>query len=199
MIRINLLPAPEAKQRKSVGEFFLGSLAIFAVLAVILVVHYNQAGKIKKTNNEIKIVNNQIKKLQEIEKQVKEFKKKNREARKKMETIAILKKQKTGPLYVMDSLSTAIPEKLWLNEFKYKKNKATLVGVAWNEFTVADFMEKLQKSNYFKGVKIKMIEKRKIKNLPLRRFAITSSLDLSGKKVEPDSFKKDVKKTQIQK
>ena len=85
----------------------------------------------------------------------------------------------------MDSLSNAIPDRSWVNEFKSKGNGLTLTGVAWNEFTVADFMRELQKSNYYKNVRLKLIEKATISNLPLRKFEITSSLDFLGKKPEP--------------
>ena len=69
----------------------------------------------------------------------------------------------------------------------------TLTGVAWNEFTVADFMKELQKSNYYKNVRLKLIEKATISSLPLRKFEITSSLDYLGKKPEPKKPEEDKK------
>ena len=186
MIRINLLPRIEVKApKKGVSELFLGSLAILAVLGVILATHFSQAGKIKRTNREIIVTDKKIEELREVEEQVNEFKRKNQELERRIQIIADLEKKRSGPLYVMDSLSNAIPDRSWINEFKSKGSGATLTGVAWNEFTVADFMRELQKSNYYKNVRLKLIEKATISSLPLRKFEITSTLDFFGKKPEP--------------
>ena len=186
MIKINLLPKVDVKApKKGVSELFLGSLAILAVLGVILATHFSQAGKIKKTKNDIKVTQQKIDDLKEVEEQVNEFKRKNQELERRIQIIADLETKRSGPLYVMDSLSKAIPDRSWINQFKSKGNGVTLTGVAWNEFTVADFMKELQKSNYYKNVRLKLIEKATISNLPLRKFEITSSLDFLGKKPEP--------------
>ena len=186
MIKINLLPKVDVKApKKGVSELFLGSLALLAVLGVILATHFSQAGKIKKTKNDIKVTQQKIDDLKEVEEQVNEFKRKNQELERRIQIIADLETKRSGPLYVMDSLSKAIPDRSWINQFKSKGNGVTLTGVAWNEFTVADFMKELQKSNYYKNVRLKLIEKATISNLPLRKFEITSSLDFLGKKPEP--------------
>jgi len=194
MIRINLLPKVEVKApKKGVSELFLGSLALLAVLGVILATHFSQAGKIKKANKEITVAQQKIDELKEVEEQVNEFKRKNQELERRIQIIADLEKKRSGPLYVMDSLSNAIPDRSWVNDFKSKGSGVTLTGVAWNEFTVADFMKELQKSNYYKNVKLKLIEKATISSLPLRKFEITSSLDYLGKKPEPKKPEEDKK------
>ena len=194
MIRINLLPKVEVKApKKGVSELFLGCLALLAVLGVILATHFQQAGKIKKTQREITTTQAKIDELKEVEEQVNEFKRKNKELERRIQIIADLEKKRSGPLFVMDSLSNSIPDRSWINEFKSKGSGATITGVAWNEFTVADFMEELQLSNYFKNIRLKLIEKATISSLPLRKFEITSSLDFLGKKPEPKKPEEDKK------
>ena len=198
MIRINLLPKAEVvTPKRGVSELFLGSLALLAVLGVILATHFSQAGKIKRTEKEIKITDAKIEELKEVEEQVNEFKRKNRELERRIQIIADLEKKRSGPLYVMDSLSTSIPDRSWINEFISKGMGATIKGVAWNEFTVADFMKELQKSNYFKSVRLKLIEKSKINNLPLRKFEITSTLDFLGRQPQPEKTEKKTESTVI--
>ena len=78
MIKINLLPKVDVKApKKGVSELFLGSLALLAVLGVIIATHFSQAGKIKKTKNDIKVTQQKIDDLKEVEEQVNEFKRKN--------------------------------------------------------------------------------------------------------------------------
>lgn len=180
MIRINLLPKQEIKEARGNSEFYIGLLAILAVFGVILATHYSQVNKIKNVQKQIKVTEKKITELKDVEKKVEEFKAKNKELERRIKVITDLEKKRSGPLYVMQSLSNSIPEKAWLDEISSKGSTATLSGIAWNEFTVADFMESLQKSPYFKSVNLKVIEKTSINNLPLRSFEISSSLDFIG-------------------
>ena len=67
MIRINLLPKVEVKApKKGVSELFLGCLALLAVLGVILATHFQQAGKIKKTQREISTTQAKIDELMSL-------------------------------------------------------------------------------------------------------------------------------------
>lgn len=186
MIRINLLPKQEIHEARGHGEFYIGLLAILAVLAVILATHYSQVNKIKNVQKEIKITEKKIAELKDVEKKVEEFKAKNKELERRIKVITDLEKKRSGPLYVMQSLSSSIPEKAWLDEMSSKGTSSTLYGVAWNEFTVADFMESLQKSPYFKSVNLKVIEKTSVNNLSLRSFEISSKLDFIGERQEQD-------------
>lgn len=186
MIRINLLPKVEIKKpRKGVGEIFIGTLALLVVLGVILATHFNQAGKIKNTRNEIKNTDKKITALKDVEEQVNEFKEKNKELERRIQIIADLEKKRSGPLYVMDSLSSSIPARSWVNDIKSKGSSTTISGIAWNEFTVAEFMKNLQNSNYFKNVKLKVIKQEDVSSLQLRKFEITSSMDFIGKQNSP--------------
>ncbi len=192
MIRINLLPKVEIKKpKKGIGEIFIGTLALLVVLGVILATHFSQAGKINKTRNEIQVTDKKIKALKDVEEQVNEFKQKNQELERRIQIIANLEKKRSGPLYVMDSLSSSIPARSWIDNIKSKGSATTISGIAWNEFTVAELMKNLQNSNYFKNVKLKVIKQEDVSSLPLRKFEITSSMDFIGKQNEPKKENKD--------
>ena len=191
MIRINLLPKVDIKKpRKGVGEMFIGTLALLVVLGVILATHFSQAGKIRNTKNEIKSTEKKIEALKDVEKQVNEFKEKNKELERRIQIIVDLEKKRSGPLYVMDSLSTSIPSRSWIENIKSKRDHTTITGIAWNEFTVAEFMRNLQNSNYFKDVKLKVIKQEEVSSLTLRKFEITSKMDFIGKQNTPESENK---------
>ena len=182
MIRINLLPKVEIKKpKRGVGEIFIGTLALLVVLGVILATHFTQSGKINKTNDEIRITDKKIEDLKDVEAQVNEFKAKNKELERRIQIIADLEKRRSGPLYVMDSLSTAIPTRSWIDDVKSKGIATSINGIAWNEFTVSEFMKNLQKSDYFTNVKLKVIKQKDVSSLPLRQFEITSDLNFLGK------------------
>lgn len=180
MIRINLLPKQEVRESRGRGEFYIGLLAIISVFGVIMATHYSQMNSIEEVRREVKVTEKKIEGLKDVEEKVEEFKEKNKELERRIKVIADLEKKRSGPLYVMDSLSGSIPEKAWIDELKSKGTSATISGVAWNEFTVADFMESLQESAYFKNVNLKVIKKTRVNNLPLRSFEILSFLNFTG-------------------
>jgi type IV pilus assembly protein PilN len=67
-----------------------------------------------------------------------------------------LKASRGGPLYVLDALYEALPEKLWLTKFQEGSGRASMSGIGVNEETVAQFMRNLEESDFFSGVELKV-------------------------------------------
>ena len=181
MIRINLIPEPERKEVKGAGEIFIGICVLVALFVVIGAIHILQGNRLADVNRRIAKAEKRIKELETVKKKVDEFKAKNAELNRRIEIINVLEKNRTGPLYVMDALSHAIPNKAWIDEFTEKGSQTKLVGIADNEFTVADFMQALQTSPYFVGVELGVIKKTELRKLDLRAFVINTKLDYAGK------------------
>jgi type IV pilus assembly protein PilN len=183
LIRINLLPSEEVQARGS-GDLIVGGLVIFAVIVSILALHLHQAKTLRDVNKETLMVQKRIKVLEDVKEKVEAFKAKNAELERRIKLIELLEQNRAGQLYVMQSLARAIPERAWIDKFAETGTKAKMEGVAWNEFTVSDFMKSLKSSNYFNDVELVSIKKKEMQNLPLRSFEIESSLNFSGKVVE---------------
>ena len=181
MIRINLIPEPERKEVRGTGEIFIGICVLAALFAAIVAIHILQGNRIEEVNRRIAKAEKRIKELEVVKKKVDEFKAKNAELNRRIEIINVLEKNRTGPLYVMDALSQAVPNKAWIDEFTEKGSQTKLVGIADNEFTVADFMKALQTSPYFVGVELGVIKKTELRKLDLRAFVINTKLDYAGK------------------
>ncbi len=182
MIRINLIPEPEKRDMRGVGQLVLGLLVIVALFAVLGALHVMQGRRIEEVDRKITRAEKRVKELEAIKEKVDDFKAKNEELNRRIEIIKVLESNRTGPLFVMDALAEAIPNKAWLDEFTEKGQQARLVGIADNEFTVADFMKSLETSPYFVSVELGVIKKTDIRNLDLRNFIINARLDYAGKK-----------------
>lgn len=180
MIRVNLIPVQERRETRGFGELFFGFIVLVALFAVIITLHIVQNHKLEDINLRISKAQQRIRELEVIKKKVDDFKAKNNELNRRIEIINILEKNRTGPLYVMDALAGAIPNRAWIDEFSETSLNAKLVGVADNEFTVADFMEGLQNSPYFTGVELGVIKKTDIRNQDLRSFVIQTRLNYGG-------------------
>lgn len=182
MIRINLIPEPEKRDMRGVGQLVLGLLVIVALFAVLGALHVMQGRRIEEVDRKITRAEKRVKELEAIKEKVDDFKAKNEELNRRIDIIKVLESNRTGPLFVMDALAEAIPNKAWLDEFTEKGQQARLVGIADNEFTVADFMKSLETSPYFVSVELGVIKKTDIRNLDLRNFIINARLDYAGKK-----------------
>lgn len=195
MIRINLIPVEEKKQVKGLGEFIIGVFILLAALLLLISANLIQSKRIADVNDKITGVKKQIAKLEEVKKKVEDFKAKNKELEERIRAIAILEENRTGPLFIMDSLAAAMPDRAWIDNFSEKANVAQIDGMAWDEITVADFMKKLQSSPYFQNVELKVIKTKEIQKLPLKNFVVESKLNYSGK----TKIQEDQKKTETQK
>ena len=192
MIRINLLPSGEVEAR-ALGDLIVGGLVIFAVIVSILALHLYQAKALRDVNKETLRVEKRIKELEDVKEKVEAFKAKNAELERRIKLIQLLEQNRAAQLYVMESLAEAIPQRAWIDKFTETGDKAKVEGIAWNEFTVSDFMKSLKSSNYFNDVELVSIQKKEMQNLPLRSFVIESNLSYSGK-VEEGS--EDTEKTE---
>ena len=168
---------------------------IIALFAGITALHIIQSNNMKDVQAKTQKAQKEIKSLEAIKKRVDEFKAKNRELRRRIEIINTLERNRTGPLFVMDALAAAMPSRAWIDEFTESGMNAKMIGIADNEFTIADLMESLQASPYFKTVELGVIKKTSMRKQQLRSFSLHSRLDYTGgkKKKSEKSNKKQNK------
>lgn len=180
MIRVNLLGEATKRDFGGYGQVLIGIAVLAALFSAIVALNMLQKKQLLSLNARIAKAEQRIRELDEIKRKVDNFKAQNAELNRRIEIITVLEDNRTGPLYVMDALGKGIPSKAWIDEFTEKGLNAKLTGIANDEFTVADFMEALQKSPYFKGVELGVIKKTSLRNQDLRSFVITSRLDYTG-------------------
>ena len=78
-------------------------------------------------------------------KEVEDYKAKKSELERKIGVINDLKANQRGPVRVMDYVSRALPELLWLDRMKMSADSIELEGRAFNTNAVASFIENLDK------------------------------------------------------
>ncbi len=160
MIRINLLaegkkPVVSKKPARQIGwKSILESenLAAWVLLAVaalgLLVVGGRLLmlnGKISGLRADVETFQKEVDELAPIIKEVEDFKAKQAELENKVEVIKQLQANQRGPVRIMDYVSSAVPELLWLNRMDVAANQITVSGEAFNTNAVANFMENLDR------------------------------------------------------
>jgi len=164
MIRINLLAAdrrPEGGAAKAKGpsappgalQAYL-FLVLFggAALAGSGLLYWMKVSAIAKLDKDIAAAEKRQRDLEVIKKQVEEFERKKALLDAKVKLIEKLKSQQSGPVHMLDEISKALPEFVWLDQIGQTGQTITLDGQANSLTSVADLIANLQRCGWFPRV-----------------------------------------------
>ena len=181
MIRINLLPVKAAQKKELLkGQLMVIVLVLIVTVGVCGAAYTHIVGEVDDMQVQIDQKKSQIAQLQKAIREVKDFEKRQKDLRAKLNVLEKLKTARIGPVYLLDELYKAIPEKLWLTKFKEGSGKAQISGIGASEQTVATFMRNLEESGSFEGVELKVTKQRVQDNIKFQEFQL-SCKTVSGK------------------
>ncbi len=159
MIKINLLaegkrPVAVRKARTAAApaggsriEWAVWSLVLFTLIGALVFAGWwwMLDRTIERNEQEIARAEEEVKQLEEIIRQVEEFKRQKAELEHKIAVIQELRANQRGPVRVMDEISRALPELLWIDRMSVGPASITLTGRAFNSNAVANFIENLDR------------------------------------------------------
>ena len=156
MIKINLLAEgkrPTAVRKSKSAEILKGQdfgmwLLGAGVLLGALVVgfYYWQVKQVKQAqDDEIAAAQAEVAALDSVIKEVENYKAKKAALEQKIGVINDLKANQRGPVRVMDYISRALPELLWLDRMTMDDATVTIEGRAFNTNAVANFIDNLDR------------------------------------------------------
>lgn len=175
MIKINLLPVRESQKKEKLREqivvliasvvfVFVGCAAAFTTIQT----------KISRKNEEIVQQTSVVEQLKKQIGEVEKVKKLQAELQSKLDILSKLKENKTGPAHMLDELSVATPEKLWIDSFDNVAGVVNLSGLGVNEEVVATFLQQLESSSYYKNVELQSLDQATIDGHKLQKFKIVA-------------------------
>lgn len=174
MIYINLLPVRDTQKKEKLRcQLLVAALSLGVVLLSCGGLYASIAMKITARQESIAQTQAEIGKLKKVIGEVHNFKKLQTDLQEKLDVLQTLKASKSGPVYMLDELVKAVPDKLWLESFKESGGKITMSGIGLNEQVVAQFLQKLELSPYYKHVELSVTEQKKNKQLKLQKFKAT--------------------------
>ncbi len=161
MIRINLLSegrrpvvARRAKPKLSLGDqdpsaIFLGAGIILGLLvAGVWWFLLNQ--DVRAADDKVRKAKREVEELRPILEEVADFKKKQAELERKIGVIKDLTLKQQGPVHIMDEVSRALPDLVWLSQMNFRGRTVDLRGQAFNTNAIAAFIENLDKVPEFR-------------------------------------------------
>jgi type IV pilus assembly protein PilN len=156
MIKINLLAegkrptavrkskSAELLKGQDIGQWLLAAGLLFGVLVSAFFWWQTKEEK-EAQDQEIAVAQAEVARLESVLKKVEDYKAKKAALETKIGIINDLKQNQRGPVRVMDYISKALPELLWLDRMTMDDASINLEGRAFNTNAVANFIENLDK------------------------------------------------------
>jgi type IV pilus assembly protein PilN len=158
LIRINLLTEARAAAAKRKGPALptgakLNNLLLIGGLALGLIyigtMYLVLSSNRRRLDEEIGKAKEEVARLKSIIDEVKGYEDKKRSLEEKIALINNLKTNQKGPVRLMDEVSKALPDLVWLSEMQMQGDQLTLKGRTLSPNAVATYLENLKKSPYF--------------------------------------------------
>jgi type IV pilus assembly protein PilN len=177
MIKINLLPVRAAKKKETaVQQISIFCAALVLVLVVVILLYLFKQFQISSTKKDISAANTKISELKKKIGKIEELKTLKEQVKKKLDVLAQLRKNKTGPAQRLATISTITPDQLWLTGYNENGADIRISGVAFNEDLIAIFMRALEASSDYTGVELVVSEQNESAGTKFKRFDITCKL-----------------------
>lgn len=161
MIKINLLSEGKrpAAVRRARSTSFLESenIALWMLVAGVLLLGalpaagwwWAKKAELADLDEQIVVAEAEVEELAAIIEEVEKFKAQQAELQHKIEVIEQLRANQKGPVRVMDNVSRALPELLWLDRMEMTGNAIGINGRAFNSNAVAAFIDNLDRVEEF--------------------------------------------------
>jgi type IV pilus assembly protein PilN len=173
MIRINLLPTKAARRRETfIQQIVVGAVLIILALLLCALELRQEKRELAAVEARAAKIKAEIERLQSVIAEVEQFKKDKAELQSKIDAIKKLQTQRSGPVKMMDELSTIIPPRLWLTSFRESSKSVKMEGAATDGVTIANFLEKLAQSKYFQDVRLIRVTQAMQKEFKILQFSI---------------------------
>jgi type IV pilus assembly protein PilN len=167
MIKINLVVESRAEKvaraplismgGAGLNNYILLGLLILAA-AFIGIQWWRLSSTLSGINQELAENQREYERLKPIIAEVEAFKKKNAELKHKIDVIEQLKANQFGPVRIMDEVSKALPDLLWLTNMELEGNLINLRGQALDENAVANLIANLAASPFFSEPTLRIMQ-----------------------------------------
>ena len=156
MIRINLLGTERAKVRARTGlteaqKITRGcALIMLATAGYIGYRFWSMRQESTRLEQELQATELEAQRLRGVLSEVQRFEAQKAALTQRVSLIEQLRRGQTGPVHMLDEISRALPDRLWLVELAQKANDVTIEGRTTTLTALADFVANMQNSAYFR-------------------------------------------------
>jgi type IV pilus assembly protein PilN len=160
MIRINLLAAERDKSKKkaaavlgTVGQKLTVGCSLILILSVLFIGwrYWTLTRDSNQLDAEIAAAQQETTRLHSVIQQVQQFEQRKAQLQQRVVLIEQLRKGQTGPVHMLDQISRALPQMLWLTELKQTGTGTDVIidGKCTTLTGLSEFVSNLEASGYF--------------------------------------------------
>lgn len=192
MIKINLLPIREIKQKlRRRREFFLMIASLLVLAGLLGGTNFVLQSKIDGVKKEVKALEKRKASYTAIQKEINQIKDKQAELQIKIDAIKRLRTDSQLSVRVIDEIANLTPhQRLWINSLRIAGNKLTLSGVGLDNPTIAKFMQDLEASPYFGTANLANSSHSDIGGQKLKSYSLTLQIVSPFKNEQQDEGEK---------
>lgn len=189
MIRINLLPVRQIKQRiRTKNEVIAFITLFFILLAALGLFAYTLSNKVeslKKTQTKLVA---EKKQYESIIKQIEKIKKDQALLESKLAVIKTLKANSQLPVRILDEIARMTPtNRMWLNSLSLAGGSVNLSGIALDNATIAQYMDQLTAAPYFASAELKNSSLTTVADQKLKSFSLTLAVKKTQAEIETEA------------
>lgn len=191
MIKINLAQtakkkrAPKRKAAKAARPgiklpsiqstvlYIVGVVIVVIIIGVALLLQLNQKNGL---NKDITHLNGRLEELKVYKATVDSLEKRERELAALINPIKELNRNRFFIAHLLDEVAARIPEFTWLKSLDISSSNMQVKGITASNLLVADFMNRLEESDYIHNVDLTVLEKKAVKNQEMMEFTLTASV-----------------------
>ena len=189
MIRINLLPIKQIKKRARLRQEVFGLLVLFvAVLAGLVLIFQWQAATISGLKTTIAQLDQKKTSFNKLTKEIAELQKTKAMLDAKVEAIKRLKTKSSIAVHIIDEVALRTPQdRMWLTSLTQNPGGLSLQGVALDNATIAQYMQSMDASPYFRNAELINSSLLDVSGQKLKSFSMTISIVVPENKPEASS------------
>ncbi len=186
MIRINLLPTHDRKQRRRLklpsfsggGPKMVWAIAGVAVyVALTLVTAMLQMRATRDLEHKIAEARRESAELAPQLERIRKLTKEREEVNRRLAVIAELDKDRYFRVQILNDISTQLPENCWLTSLREQGGTSlTMEGITFSNYLIADLMNNLGKSERFNVVDLSIAQEGRILDHKVIQFTLQSQV-----------------------
>ncbi|MFP4444690.1 MAG: PilN domain-containing protein [Desulfosudaceae bacterium] len=177
MIKTNLLPYRAARRKENIRRQ-LSVFVLFFIFIAMGLFYYrlHLSNKIDTLDDQLKAVKTELKGFQDQVKEVDEIKAKLSVLDQKLGVMDDLNKGREEPVVLLQKLvDLTVKNQMWITSMSEAGDQISLNGIAMDNKTVAMFMSRIEKDEFFSGVELKSLVLVNREGLKLKQFNLTCS------------------------
>ena len=195
MIRINLLAVERERPKKRAGGLSVGQRLTLACSVILVATaigivwwFWQLQQRDTQLDRDIQAAEQETVRLREVLVQVQKFETQKQQLQQRVALIEDLRRGQNGSVHMLDRISRALPDRLWLTQVKDDPKSGTTVidGFATSMTALSDVVGNLEASGYFKRpVEIVNSAVETQQGTELVRFSIRATFVMPGTEPPP--------------